>query len=919
LRKLFFTLLLGFGAIAAACGQNGADSASYLFSEYSQAKAEGDFLRSEYLLKKILEQDYSLSDYRLALVHNHLGYVYYETGRLEEAFAQYRMAEGILPTTGRSSLQLRISILINQASYHRTLGDYTQSLQYNNKAYRLLNLIPEWNEDSYNKLSILLLNRGITLFHLERYEEALTDLKECEQIKISHNHPYLGSVYFNLARVHQSLGDHDATGENYVRSIDQWISEYDPTYYELANVYLHFGQFLAASGQYEEGFEYLNRALENYQENYGVRHPLTAACYESLARFSLDRGSWEHALDYLQRALQSLFGDFKNTDPLSNPEIRSSSHDLTFLKILATKAIALERASGDFTKPMEKTKYLEAALGNNQMAIEVLDQIQNPFLSADSRLQLNSQQKVLFATGIRLNLELFELSGDQEQVENAFLMAALGKSRELMFEMNEKEWLYLESLPDTVALIATELKQKNHHLSNLIQIENLAMNPDTARMLDLQDQLFQTTDSFFKQMEQLQQDFPEISRFESTHTEFSLQQIRRNLKRNETLVEYFLPEAGQGGMEPLYIFVVTKDQCHCYQGSVDREFQQHLLTLTSNLHGFVPYAETPERFSGLKHALYGLYQDIFLPIESHLKTRNLIVVPDEGLSYVPFDALITHLGTDSIANYAGIPYLLYDYNISYMYNSQLIRHKQPRTWNIPEVTAWIPGHVTDPAMGAGYLQGAEEEVREILEITNGRRIRESLEKPELMAVLEENSIIHLAMHSLAIENTGISPYFILDSIRDPLLGNRMHDYEINALNLSSPMVVLSSCETAAGRLHKGEGIMSLSRSFLQAGAASVVHSLWPVEDAKSREIMSGFYRELSRGPSKSRALAEVKKQYIAENPPFYTHPYYWAAFQITGDISPLRDRRQAFMVLGFVLVALLILYGAKRRSFFRRD
>jgi hypothetical protein len=73
---------------------------------------------------------------------------------------------------------------------------------------------------------------------------------------------------------------------------------------------------------------------------------------------------------------------------------------------------------------LEKTKYLEAALANNLLAVEVLDQVQNPFLSAESRMQLNAQQKDLFATGIRLNLELFGLSGDQEHVENAFLMAA---------------------------------------------------------------------------------------------------------------------------------------------------------------------------------------------------------------------------------------------------------------------------------------------------------------------------------------------------------------------------------------------------------------------------------------------------------------------------------------------------------------
>ena len=112
--------------------------------------------------------------------------------------------------------------------------------------------------------------------------------------------------------------------------------------------------------------------------------------------------------------------------------------------------------------------------------------------------------------------------------------------------------------------------------------------------------------------------------------------------------------------------------------------------------------------------------------------------------------------------------------------------------------------------------------------------------------------------------------------------------------------------------------MSLSRSFLQAGAASVVHSLWPVEDAKSREIMAGFYRELKRGHSKSSALNKVKKEYIAKQPPFYTHPYYWAAFQVTGDISPLHSKRRATLIPGAILLAFLIIYGVKRRSFFRR-
>jgi len=146
----------------------------------------------------------------------------------------------------------------------------------------------------------------------------------------------------------------------------------------------------------------------------------------------------------------------------------------------------------------------------------------------------------------------------------------------------------------------------------------------------------------------------------------------------------------------------------------------------------------------------------------------------------------------------------------------------------------------------------------------------------------------------------------------------MYDFEINALQLSTPMVVLSSCESAGGRLRNGEGVMSLSRSFLEAGAASVVHTLWPVEDAKSRDIMVGFYRELKKGNSKSRALSNVKEQYLQEQPPFYTHPYYWAAFQLSGDTSALYINKKKAGAAGLALFAFLILGYLRRRSLFRR-
>lgn len=919
MRKLFISLLFGFTAIAISYAQNPEDSARILYNEYSQARTAGDFPRSEVLLKQILEGEYDLPAYNQALVHNALGIVYYETGRPDEAHRQYQFAEDLLLETDPGALQLRISIQINQGLYHTDMGDYTNALHYINEAHRLLNLVPDWDDATFNKYSALLLNKGIILYHLGRYMKALEILKDCEQIKEKHDLPYLGSVYFNLARCYQILGDSELSGRYYLKGIKRWVSEYDSSYYELANIYLHFGQFLIAGGQDEQGEDYLQKALQNYKQNYGSVHPLTAACYENLARHSLDQEEFDEALDYLHLASHSISRDFEGKDLLSNPDIESSSHDLTLLKILATKVKVLEGISNSSTTKDKKLEFLEAALATNLLSIDVLHKIQDSFFSSESRIYLTSGQKDLFATGIRLKLEMFRITGREIYKEEAFLMAVKGKSSELIFEMNSKEWLYLESRSDTDALTATELKQQIDHFSNLIQTERLEMNPDSARLLNWQAQLFQIRDSFNKHMEQFRRDFPQIGQFEGLKTDLSLDQIRRNLNRNETLVEYFFTGNKSTDSEQVFIFVVSKNDCHVCQSPIDPAFHQYLEIIKNNLHGFVPYKETNERFDSLKLALFGIYQEFVQPVESFFAGKNLLIVPDEMLSFIPFDALISHHEAESIANYAGIPYLLYDYNITYLYNSQLISRNRTRLRPFPNLTAWIPEASTAPGTNLEKLKGAEEEVQDILKLVKGRSIQRSLEKSEVVDLLQENSILHLAMHSLATEYSGLSPYFILDTITDPLLASRLHDYEINALSISSPMVVLSSCETAGGELRSGEGIMSLSRSFLQAGAASVVHSLWPVEDSKSRDVMTGFYGEIKRGESKGKALSNAKRQYINQHPPFYTHPYYWAAFQVTGDSVALRSKGTWPLIAGSILTALVIFAYLRRRSFFRRD
>jgi CHAT domain-containing protein len=96
------------------------------------------------------------------------------------------------------------------------------------------------------------------------------------------------------------------------------------------------------------------------------------------------------------------------------------------------------------------------------------------------------------------------------------------------------------------------------------------------------------------------------------------------------------------------------------------------------------------------------------------------------------------------------------------------------------------------------------------------------------------------------------------------------------------MVVLSACGSGLGTLVRGEGLVGLSRAFFYAGTRSLVVSLWNVDDASTAEVMTAFYRRLSRGLSRAEALREAKRDLLRSDRPLYHHPYYWAPLVLVG-------------------------------------
>jgi CHAT domain-containing protein len=246
--------------------------------------------------------------------------------------------------------------------------------------------------------------------------------------------------------------------------------------------------------------------------------------------------------------------------------------------------------------------------------------------------------------------------------------------------------------------------------------------------------------------------------------------------------------------------------------------------------------------------------------------RNIIIVPHGTIHYLPFNAL-----------HDGKGYLIDRYSFRILPSASVIKFLQNRHVSKPTgILAFGNPDLGDPRYDLVYAQN------EAISVARSQPqskvfLRKEATETAFNKYGKGFKYIHFATHGQFNADVPLTSALMLvgDSENDGMLTVD----KLYSASLDSDLVTLSACETGLGKIANGDDIVGLTRGFLYAGSSSIVASLWKVDDLATSQLMTNFYSNIIRVKDKREALRQAQLQCRKQ----YPHPYYWAAFQLTGN------------------------------------
>lgn len=477
----------------------------------------------------------------------------------------------------------------------------------------------------------------------------------------------------------------------------------------------------------------------------------------------------------------------------------------------------------------ERNKELNKAISYYKQSIDVIE---------SQRQTINTEASKIGYIGNKAEVyeKLVSVLILQDEFEEAFVYAERSKARALVDMLASKK-----------ELVNTPSLKESHLIKKLDTLDYELLSQDLSKVDS--DQTRSANRSLLRKTRKtLQESQPELASLVTVSTS-NLADIQNVLRENETLVEFY------GQDQDLKAFVVSKDHLQAVS-LAPPDLQQRVLTFRKALTKL-----NDDEFIKESQALYN---DLIAPIEHRIETEKLIIVPHGSLHYLPFNALSD-----------GRNYVIDQYEITTLPSATVLTFLDKERSPSKEFLIIGNPDLNDTRLD---LPGAEKEARAIADLVSGSTLllNEKATETTVKQLAQHYKYIHLASHGVFDPLKPLTSNLLLT--KDKRNDGKLTVSELYQLNLNADLVTLSACETGLGQIAGGDDVVGLTRGLLYAGTNNIIASLWKVDDEATNLLMSDFYRQLNyrEKPSALRnAQLELKNSY-------YSHPYYWAAFQLTG-------------------------------------
>ena len=933
--------------------------------------------------KKIVDI-YTINEPENATEYRAMGEAYYFTKDHNSAINCFENAlELDLNNYGSNNIDV-LRDYNNLSVEYEQKNDFSKSIEYKENAIQIEKIL--YGEESlevanrFNDIGLIYNIQGNLNSAIINYEKAL----KIREKRLGKDNKDVANLYSCIGSCFYNMGNFDNSYFylNTALSIYETIGSSD---LEIAKILINIGGIFEEKQDYDNALFFYKRAASIFQK-YGTVNYDLAACYQYIGCVLLEKNDIAEGIEYYTKSVEIRDIIFQNYSP---PAVGGDFYDYighaTCFLIIGKYDSALEfykraeKASiqnglfvrlptiyynmavcfkflNDYDSCIEYNKKFNEQCKKNtayRIIISNLKEIlinniltsypdiirETLTLATDTveraRLDLSSLKDDILHQSLPIYYYGVQFESEQKNLKKAFEYSESLRSRGFLDQIGTEAALKLDGVTD-------EEREQIHSLTSEITAARKTIEAENSKIIDERDEkrlseagknLSDAEKSLASLDKKIGKRIPAYSQLRNP-VPVTTSAAQKWCGKKRVVLEYVLwnPELTDNKDAKIksYCLVLTDKKITAVELDGEYDYTKAINKLRSGITGL----KRESQFEGTRNELY---EKLIAPVLPYVGgAKELVIVPDGNLSFLPFDVL----RKDESSKMLGDKYAIalspsvsvsvlcdkysvsarkmlafggawYDTSLSpdeqrqsftdgtrgvnrgsvqtdfalddmnekqLAYTKRDIQQNGPADYFAQKKLVWqnLPGTLTELGSISGLFKQDD-----FSEITQEKAAEYNVKQLSQQGELSKYGILHFACHGYFDKSLAEMSSVLFSEVSGKLSDSSQDDGyltigEAAVLNLNADIVCLSACETGLGEIKAGDGIVGLSRAFMVAGAKHVGASLWCVDDTATAKFMSSMYKKVTKGMDYITAYQKTKAEFRKDED--FSHPYYWSAF-----------------------------------------